>query len=130
MTSFEGKAAPFSSGMLTRVLVPNRPALAGRGIDGGEERPRLLCPSRIGKGVVARALLRRKRRIAELDRPLLDVETELREGEGQIVHATEEPGEDDPIEGGEVAPEDRVLVVLGEAANIVADVLASHSPSF
>jgi hypothetical protein len=43
-----------------------------------KECPRLLRPSGIIQRVMAAAFLVRQLRVAELDRPLLDVETELR----------------------------------------------------
>ena len=61
-------------------------------------------------------LLMGQRRIAELDRPLLDVEAELRIVERQLLEAAEEPHERDPVVGREIAPERGMLVVIGEDA--------------
>jgi hypothetical protein len=47
-------------------------------MEAGEKHPRLPRPSRVVERMVPAALLMRQFRIAELDRPLLDVEAELR----------------------------------------------------
>src|SRR4029077_16573473 len=102
-------------------------ALAGGGVEAGEERPRRLRPARVGKGVVTRSLLVWQFVIAQFDRPLLDVQAELRERERQVVDAAEQPAKGDPVVSGEISPEHRVLVRVDELANAVADVLARHS---
>ncbi len=56
----------------------NGPALATLGMEAGEERSGLARPIGVGKRVVAVPPLMGQLRIAELDRPLLDVEAELR----------------------------------------------------
>ena len=70
--------------------------------------------------------LARQLRIAQLDSPLFDVETQLREVKRQLVHVAEQPSERDPVVSREIPPEHRALVVLDEAANGVADLDAPH----
>jgi hypothetical protein len=60
-----------------------------------EERPGLFRPASVGERVVAACLLVRKLGIAKLDRPLLDVEAELRKVERQFLEAAEKPDERD-----------------------------------
>ena len=91
-----------------------------------QERPSLFGPAGLGERVVAACLLVRKLRIAKLDRPLLDVETELGKVERQFLEAAKKPDECDPVIGRKIAPEHRMLVAIGEIAQCVADLLAAH----
>ncbi len=90
-----------------------------------EERPGLFRPAGVGERVVAAFLLVGQLRIAKLDRPLLDVEAELRKVERQFVEPAKQPDERDPVEGRKIAPEDGTLVAMGEIAERVADRLAA-----
>ena len=101
---------------LAGVLVADGAALTALGMEICEERPGLARPASVSERVVAVLLLVGQLRIAELDRPLLDVEAELRIVERQLLETAEEPHERDPVVGREIAPEHGMLVVIGEDA--------------
>jgi hypothetical protein len=60
------------------------------------------------------------------DRPLFDVQTKLRIVEWQLVQAAKQPAKRHPVISGKVAPEDRVLVSVGELPERIADFEALH----
>ena len=107
--------------------MPDGATLAALGMEVCEERPSLARPAGVGERVVAVPLLVGQLRIAELDRPLLDVEAELRIVERQHLQAAEEPHERDPVIGWEIAPEHGMLVVIGEDAERVTNLLEAHA---
>ena|SRR6516162_8068893 len=59
---------------------------------------------------------------------LFDVQTKLRILERKFIHASEQPIERDPVVSGEIAPEHRILVPIGELAHGIADFLAPQFP--
>ena len=60
-------------------------AVGSGGIEARQERPSLFRPAGVGEGVVAAFRLVGQFGIAKLDRPLLDVETELGKVERQFL---------------------------------------------
>jgi hypothetical protein len=76
---------------LAGVLVAEGAALAALGMKVCEECPSLARPAGVGERVVAVPLLVGQLRIAELDRPLLDVEAELRIGNGSCSRPPKSP---------------------------------------
>src|SRR5215510_7428466 len=83
--------------LLQRVLLADRPPFRDCRLDVGAERPSLPRPARIDERVVGGIQLRRQVGIAQLDGQLLDIQTEMRKREGQLVHAAEQTAEQHPI---------------------------------
>lgn len=65
--------------------------------------------------------------VAQLDRPLFDISAELRVVERQFVHVPEQPAECDPVIRWKVPPELRILIIVREPSNRVADVFPRHT---
>jgi hypothetical protein len=80
---------PVPRDVRSRVLAADGASLFSRGMEAGQKRPGLLRLSRVKQCVMLGALLSRQLRIAQFNRPLFDVEAELRIVERQFLEAPE-----------------------------------------
>jgi hypothetical protein len=97
------------------------------GSEGREKRPGVPRPSRVEKRVVPGTQLVGQFRGARFDGPLFDVQTKLRIVEGQLIHASKQPTERDPVVSRKISPEYRVFVPVGKPANRIADFFPPHA---
>ena len=86
-------------GILAADSAPRR---AG-GMQARQKRPGVPRPACVVQSMMPDAGLMRQFRIAELHRPLFDVEAELRIVERQFVQMAEQPGERHPVVSGKIA---------------------------